>query len=260
MKLPDQYNYIACFITLRCNYSCSYCINWKRKWKERDTSYWISSLSRIETNLPVTFCGGESTLRNDLYGIINSIPQKVDLLTNLSFDPYKFIDSINPEKFDNTKSFAPIRASFHSEMTDLKSYLTRLHILLDAGFRVGVYLVDSHENKNAIDELKHYDTLDVQIKPLLPNKKNSSNHHTAYCRTRELLISPNGNVFNCHRDLYENENSKSSLDTINSISYSFHECFNSSQCHPCDLKVKRDRFGNYGYSAVEKRLMTSHQQ
>lgn len=31
--IPDSYNYIAVFLTLSCNYRCSYCINYDTKIK-----------------------------------------------------------------------------------------------------------------------------------------------------------------------------------------------------------------------------------
>ena len=63
--LPDSYNYIAAFLTFRCPYRCSYCINRfslhsKLSQPEMSGPEWIEALSRIETrDVPITFQGGE---------------------------------------------------------------------------------------------------------------------------------------------------------------------------------------------------------
>ena len=253
MQLPDSYNYIALFLTMRCNYKCSYCINWKNKYDEKDSKYWIENLSKMETNLPVTIGGGEPSLHKGFIDIINHIPQKVDILTNLSFDVLNFINKININKFDMTKAFAPIRVSFHSEYADVNLILHKIKILMDAQFRIGLYCVESEENKNFVEEFKRYSWLDFQTKPLLDNSVKQNDEVTnVKCKTKELLLAPNGKIYRCHRDLYKKEYEISTLDKTEKIKDIYRLCTYANECHPCDIKVKRDRFGKYPYCAVSR--------
>jgi len=58
------------------------------------------------------------------------------------------------------------------------------------------------------------------------------------CKTSELLISPDGGVYRCHRDLYAQENSIGSiLDPEFEIQDIFRYCNQYGHCHPCDTKV-----------------------
>jgi MoaA/NifB/PqqE/SkfB family radical SAM enzyme len=250
MKLPSSYNYIAAFLTMRCCYSCSYCINWKTPYQERDGEEWIRAFDKIETDLPVTLCGGEPSLHKDFYAIINHIPQKVDLLTNLRFDVHEFIDNVDISKFDNDKPFAPIRASFHSEFMKAEEIAEKIYWLNSAGFRVGLYCVDCPENQKAIEQFSKIERFDFQIKPFLDNTVKVANKKIVHCRSRELFISPELEVYLCHRDLYKHEWPLGKLGEYQPDE-TFKGCRNGDECHPCDLKIKRDRFGNPGYCAVE---------
>ena len=252
MQLPNSYNYIGLFLTFRCCYNCSYCINWKHSVKERDSEYWINHLKNLETNLSVTLSGGEPSLHKGFYEIINGIPQKVDILTNLSFDVVEFKERISPDRFNNDQAFAPIRASFHNEFMDIEETLSKVKFLVDSGFRVGLYCVDHVSNKFFIDRLSKIKWLDFQTKPLLDNEiKESPVSGLVKCRTSQLLLNPEGKVFKCHRDLYKRKNEIGLLDKISKIDFAYRECYNVKECHPCDIKIKRDRFGNDEFCAVD---------
>lgn len=256
MQLSLFYNYIGIFLVMRCNYRCSYCINWKNKYTERDGKYWVKNLNKLETNLPITFGGGEPSLHKDFYYILKNLKHKVHLLTNLSFDPQLLIDNnINLDMFDNEKSFAPIRVSFHSEFMDKDIVLEKMRFLKEHGFRAALYCVETKQNIKAIKFFKSQEWLDFQTKPLLDNIiKQAQNTKKVLCRTKELLVAPDGKIYRCHRDLYKKDGFVGTLDTIKEISYIFGECYHGNECHPCDLKIKRDRFGKEGYCAIEKKI------
>ena len=252
MQLPNSYNYIGLFLTFRCCYNCSYCINWKNLVKEVDSEYWINCLKNLETDLSVTLSGGEPSLYKGFYEVINGIPQKIDLLTNLQFDVSEFKEKVSPDRFDNSQPFAPIRASFHNEFMDIEETLRKVDFLMEAGFRIGLYCVDHVSNKYVIEELSKIKWLDFQVKPLLDNSmKESFEFSLAKCRTGQLLLNPEGKIFKCHRDLYKMENEIGFLDSIPEIDFKYEMCNNAKECHPCDTKIKRDRFGREGYCAVD---------
>jgi len=253
MQLPNSYNYIALFLTFRCCYNCSYCINWKNLIKERDSKYWINCFRNLETDLPVTLSGGEPSLYREFYEIINMIPQKIDILTNLSFNVREFAKKVSPDRFDNQRSYAPIRASFHNEFMEIKETLSKVAFLMNKGFRVGLYCVDHPSNEFVIKEFKKVKWLDFQIKPLLNNKvKKSLLKQSVKCRIKELILGPEGKIFKCHRDLYKNENEIGFFLDASKIDFIYRECNNANECHPCDLKIKRDRFGRPGYCSIDK--------
>ena len=111
MKLPEDYKYIAAFLTMRCNLGCSYCLNNienskefnRRKFKEISGEKWVEGLNRITSNnnVPITLSGGEPGIHKDFIYIINNIkPElKIDLLTNLNWGKAgieRFIENIDP--------------------------------------------------------------------------------------------------------------------------------------------------------------------
>ena len=252
MQLPNSYSYIALFLTFRCCYNCSYCINWKHLARERDTEYWIRCFRNLETDLSVTLSGGEPSLYKGFYEVINGIPQKIDILTNLQFDVVEFKERVSPSRFNNNQPFAPIRASFHNEFMDIKETLDKVRFLVDSGFRIGLYCVEHNSNKSIIEKLNKIEWLDFQVKPLLDNKmKRSFTSGLVKCRTSQLLINPEGKIFKCTRDLYKKENEIGFLDKVSKIDFMYRKCHNVKECHPCDTKTKRDRFGKYGYCAVD---------
>lgn len=260
MELSGFYNYIALFLTFRCNYSCPYCINWKRKSRELSASEWIRLLEHIDTALPITICGGEPSLHSEFFSIIKSIPQRVHLLTNLQFDPALLVtNGISPERFNSSMPFAPIRVSFHPDSMDFETIVSKMRYLKEHGFRAALYCIETEETKKYIEKFKEIDWLDFQTKPLLPNTEAESIRceNPVWCRTKEFLIDPAGLVFKCHRDLYKGLNPIFSLSDYlvfpSLLMSEFRECYTHDVCHPCDLKIKRDRFGRNGYKSIEQR-------
>ena len=77
-----------------------------------------------------------------------------------------------------------------------------------------------------------------------------------YTITTLLLIGPDGCIYKCHNDLYAGDETNA-LGRISdgdlTISEDFHTCSNFGFCNPCDVQVKFDRYGQWGYCAVEIR-------
>src|SRR5271170_5790932 len=77
--IPSTYNYIAAFLTLSCNLSCSYCINHLSGKAEKGNPIsgddWVRGLNRIVTGpgLPITFQGGEPSLHPHFFKILGQI-------------------------------------------------------------------------------------------------------------------------------------------------------------------------------------------
>ncbi|MCK5604638.1 radical SAM protein [Candidatus Pacearchaeota archaeon] len=253
MQLPSIFNYIGILITLRCNFKCSYCLNWRINKEEKDVDYWLKAIDRIETDLPITLSGGEPSIHKAFFPLLTNLNKKFDLLTNLSFDIDEFIENVSVDRFQNDKDYAPIRASFHPGFSEKINVIERTRKLMDAGFRVGVYVVETEDNKPVIEGLRKIDWLDLQVKPYVDHEVKVNKRRTRRCAISELIVGPNGKIYKCHRDLYKGEYDLGELLT-SSINYAYRWCDNANECHPCDIKTKRDRYGNSGYTSVKKRI------
>lgn len=254
MQLPSMFNYIGILITLRCNFKCSYCLNWRMNKEERDVDYWLKAIDRIETDLPITLSGGEPSIHKAFFPLLMNLDKKFDLLTNLSFDIDKFIENVSVDRFQNEKGYAPIRVSFHPGFSEKINVIERVRKMIDAGFRVGVYVVETEDNKPVVEGLRKIEWLDLQVKPYVDHEVKIKEKETGKCAISELIVGPDGNVYKCHRDLYKGEEPIGELLTIPNIDYEYRECNNVNECHPCDTKVKRNRFGKYGYTSVRRIL------
>lgn len=277
--IPNRYNYIACFLTLECNFHCSYCINWTNGRQNRGQSLlpgkkWVKILNRIEPreDLPITLQGGEPSLHPDFIWIINNINPRlhIDILTNLSFDTEKFIREIHPARLDRKSPYPSIRVGYHPAYLCLDKLIKRTMKLKQSGFSIGIYgilypnLLIRKQILNAQAKC-HKLGIDFRTKEFLgsykgkvygtyryPEAIGSLKRKKCFCRTSELIIGPDANIFRCHNDLYNNNPSIGSLLNGNcEIKNIYRACNNFGACNPCDIKIKTNRFAIYGHSSVE---------
>lgn len=276
INIPLNYNYIGVFLTLSCNLTCSYCINHlvglKQGRKLLNAAEWELGLNRLTTdsNIPLTLQGGEPTIHKDFYNIVNSLSKKflLDLLTNIQFDPKEFIQHVKIESFNRLAPYAPIRISYHPETMNLENTLEKVLVLMNAGFKVGVFgvlhpvqTVEIYKAQkifldNGIDfRTKEYLGLHngkLHGTYVYPEAVFAEALRSCLCKTTELLIDPFGSVFRCHHDLYNNINSIGHL--LNSefkINDNFKSCDYFGNCNPCDIKLKNNRYQEFGHSSVE---------
>ncbi len=163
IKIPNNYKYIAVFLTMRCNLKCSFCLNSlykskkfnRTKFKEISGKEWVNSLNRIESKpeVPITLCGGEPSLHKDFIYIINHIRPKlkIDILTNLLYDKgvERLIKEVNPNRIKRNSPYASIRVSYHSEqMGNGEKLVKNVKRLQDAGFSIGIWSVQHPHPKN----------------------------------------------------------------------------------------------------------------
>lgn len=276
--LPDSYNYIGVFLTLSCNLSCSYCINHtvglNQKRKHLSAEEWTKALNKISSknDLPISLQGGEPTIHKDFYKIINSISKdtRVDLLTNIQFDPYVFMSKVPSSRFERELPYPAIRVSYHPETMDLNETVNKVKILQENGYSIGIFSVDHPSSKEQVAQAREIcekNGIIFKIKEFLGEHeghhygkyhypdgvfKNDDQLQTVKCKTSELLISPEGYVFRCHHDLY---NKKSPIGDILSdrfqVKDEFSICEYFGKCNPCDVKLKNNRFQKFGHCSVE---------
>src|SRR5208283_3456264 len=154
--LPDNFNYIAAFLSFACTLRCHYCINHhggslvKKRWMSGED--WIRGLNRIvpRSDLPITFQGGEPTVHKHFYDIIGAIDPRhpIDVLTNLEIDPDEFMRRIPPDRIKRPSPYASIRVSYHKGQQDFLLVFKKVRYLLDHGYSVGVWVVDHPEYRD----------------------------------------------------------------------------------------------------------------
>lgn len=284
IKPLPHHNYVAFFLTLNCNLKCSYCINLheekSRKGMVNRSSMsggdWVKAANRLDLrdDLPLTFQGGEPTLHKDFYQITNEVKSeiKMDLLTNMMFNVDDFVKNVPVERFTREAPYASIRVSYHPGQNNIEELIKKTKIMEDNGFKVGLYsvLVPDGDMRKHIEEIKNKCVklgIDFRTKEFLGNWKGKlygtfkykdsiegQSFKNCKCKTSEIIVDPEGNVYKCHADLYHKRNPIAHiLDNHfneNTIEI-FRDCAYYGNCNPCDVKVKTNRFQIFGHTSVE---------
>ena len=277
IRLPEDYGYIAVFLTFACPYKCSYCINrfgeahYRRK--VISGKDWVKALGRIDAkDVPITLSGGEPSSHPDFIYIINHLPRRldIDILTNLSFDLDEFIEEVDPNRLRRDAPYASIRASYHPEVMDLRETIDKTIKLMKAGFSIGLYgVLHPIQEEHILEAQKECLDLgiDFKVKPFLGYYQGRLYGQYRYegacrkkfrkkvlCRISELIIGTEGSVYRCHHDLYEGKEPVGSIiEQDFEIEDEFRECDDFGFCNPCDVKVKSNRFQQFGHTSTEMR-------
>lgn len=278
ISFPKEYNYCAAFLTLACNLKCSYCINimdFERKviyWENKplDGDAWIKALNRIEAreDLPITFQGGEPTVHPAFYEIVRGVDKPMDLITNIQFDPQEFMDEVPKTKFMRHAPYASIRVSYHPEQMKLEPTVEKVVKLQENGYQIGVWMVEHPNWLDALEQARFTFSkyqVDFRTKELLGRVDDKVYGHLKYknavgsddlkyckCRTSELIIGPSGKVYRCHSDLYNlRADIGHILDDNFNLDREFKDCYFYGDCSGCDIKVKTNRFQEFGHTSVE---------
>lgn len=278
VSLPPMYNYIGVFLTFRCPFNCSYCINRfgetsKLTAAEITGKEWIDFFNRlIARDIPITLQGGEPGCHPDFLDIVRETAKThlVDILTTLSFDLRNFVRHIEPSSLNREAPYAPIRISYHPEQFSLNSVINKAKFLQNAGFRVGIYGV---MHPSQIGEMKHAESvcsdlgIDFRTKPFLGFYNGMLSGQYAYpdacalqcpqtreCAPSELLLAPDGTIYPCHHHLYNQINSSGHInDKYLYIADNYKTCHYYGHCNPCDVKIKNNRFQQFGHVAARIR-------
>jgi len=282
--MGPQHNYVAFFLTLSCNLKCPWCINLHQssirskqaKRNKMTSDEWVRAINRLvlRDDLPLTLQGGEPTLHEGFYAIVNNAKKeiKMDLLTNMTFNVQQFIQEVPVWRFTRQALYAPIRVSFHPGQNDIDDLINKTHCLQDAGFTVGIYGIE-HPDRNiykevlAAKERCEQEGIDFRFKQFLGEWNGTLYGTFKYagsvqgdevrkcrCRTSELIVDPAGYVFRCHADLY---NAREPIAHILDEAFCekdldvFKPCDSYGRCNPCDVKITTNRFQLDGHTSVE---------
>jgi len=277
IKLPENYNYVAAFITLRCNLACPYCINRQGEFIPRiemGAQEWFDGLSRIETreDLPITLQGGEPTTHKEFYQLVNMLHaagKHLDLLTNGQFDVYDFMAKVGTSVFKRQAPYASIRFSFHMGMNP-NELAKKVYTLKQKDYSVGIWalnhpdmICENSEMRAICEEVD----IDFRMKEYLddthgtykyPDAITGHKNFNVLCHPSELLIAPDGLIHGCHSLLYAG---CESLLHINDELISFDEarlCEYYGTCNPCDVKIKTNRLQQGGHTSVKIERLNKH--
>lgn len=276
LKIPDSYNYVGVFLTFNCSLGCSYCINnFENKVKNRPQirgKDWVDCLNRLASrpDLPVTLQGGEPTVHPDFFYIINNIKPElnIDVLTNLEFDIDDFMSKVGPNRIKRDAPYASIRVSYHPEKMKLDELLPKVLKMLDNGYSLGIWSVLHPAYEKHIkeaQELAQSQGIDFRFKEFLGEYEgklygtykyddacSKQTKKNVTCKTTEFLIDPGAKVFKCHHDLYKDKDSIGKLSDPNfKIKEIYWPCDSYGFCNPCDIKVKTNRFQQFGHTSVD---------
>lgn len=279
--IPDNYNYIAVFLTFACNLKCSFCINnfesIPRQLKKTHLSgdEWIHGLNRIisRPDLPVTLQGGEPLTHRDFVKIVNGLKDElsIDVLTNL-YNEKLFLENIDPNRLKRAAKYASIRVSYHPEQMELSPLVDKVLTMQAAGFFIGIWGVDHPAQKEKLDKAREVCKqagIDFRIKEFLGEYEGKLYGTYRYpadaiskkvkksclCKTTELIIGPDGNIYRCTSDVYERRSPIGHiLDPCFEIEDISRPCDWYGHCNPCDVKLKTNRFQQFGHSSVEIRF------
>lgn len=264
--------------------------DFSRKREELSGEQWIDALNRFETKVPITFTGGEPFVHQGFIDIIKNLKPElgIDILTNLysNTENFKkslerFISEINPERVNRNLPYPTIRVSYHPEqMKNPEILIANVKRLMNADFKAGIFAVNSPypEEASMITQMQFRclnEGIDFRFKDFLgfyegkdrfgrefsilygdyskyPDSVFQEKTQGVLCRTPELLISPTGDAYKCHRDLYTKEFSMGNITSNNfKAEYKFRECSKYGNCHPCDVKTKTSHKQELGYTTVE---------
>ncbi|MDD4735782.1 MAG: radical SAM protein [Kiritimatiellae bacterium] len=275
VTIPESFNYIGIFLTFRCPYHCSYCINQYGSgihldYPEISGTDWVNFFRRLPVNdIPVTLQGGEPGLHPNFFSIVRDTLEfhAVDILTNLAFDLDRFIGEIDPARINRPAPYAPVRVSYHPEQFSLPVITKKILRLMNAGFRIGLYGVTHPDQLILMEEAeKTCKTLgiDFRLKPFLgrhhgelhgrythPDACDGKPPRACECATSELLAAPDGSIHRCHTFCYRHLQPIASIyDPQIALTDDFIPCNLFGQCNPCDIKVKNNRFQQFGHVAT----------
>lgn len=242
------------FITLCCNFTCSYCINrfspdFDFSFSRTPGSTWTQFINSLSNIQDVIFNGGEPTLHPDFPTIINSLKplRLIAIGTNYSSLATDALLKITPRAdliLDG--SFHPRSISHHDISQNLRrlkeaGFTVRVHVLNYPGF-VGRPSSWVHDfNIQGIDAFIQkyegfYEGNFYYCHDKLPYCGLLQESNCECSRSIYTPIAPDGNIFFCHYLMYANI-AAGILGNISAPPAEFPtslSCSHLGHCSPCD--------------------------
>ena len=224
LEIPESYNYIALFLTMRCNLKCSYCSHGfvKSKYEDMPAREWFKVFSKLDTDV-IVLAGKEPTLHKEFIDIVNGCIKSILIYSNLTTDvPVK-----------NIKYPAMWRLSCHSTTEDeahkfVADYVNLKLLRHDITACTGVK-VPEDVNKVLSDA-----NIQVHIDPFMDWPK-KSDKQSVKCMFDRVLIAPDGVRYHClSKMLRKDPEGVLALEAPDEGVV----CNSPSACLPCDAAVR----------------------
>ncbi|MBF0409946.1 MAG: radical SAM protein [Candidatus Riflebacteria bacterium] len=278
--VPDDYDYVGVYLTEKCHLNCAYCITSLNNsdFKQKKPNYlssqdWIIALNRfvLPKDVPLTLQGGEPFLFKGIWEILEAVHNKMDILTALpSYLKKEHFLALKSLQWNQREAPYPkIRVSYHKGQNDYKELIERIAEFQEI-LSIGLYYLDAPFLTDEIAEIKKYaEKLRVDLRPkeflgyyngkfygkfLYPDA--ALGEHTkkrVQCKNTVIPVSPEGNIFRCHSDLYFSRVQHCLGNVLDeSIVFpGYTLCDNYGLCSVCDVKVKTNHYQKYGYTSVK---------
>ncbi len=245
------------FLTFRCTANCPYCIQNYSFINGRNNSPLRGSLRpeewlriNILPDKPETIIiqGGEPLLYKDLFDVLAGLTgfKQVQVITNLTLD---ISDLVKKVPIIKTHKIL-FECSFHENAIDFETFAARALALKKEGLLGSVRMVDVAHRKTS-KYIGKFADLGIKMIPLyqlgFKNGKvlvasngeasNMNRKPPVLCKTKLLLFSPSGDIYNCHTKLYWDDK-KSAFGNIcedHEIPGGYYICHDYGFCNPCQI-------------------------
>jgi len=254
------------FLTFACSGKCSYCIQGnidRKSYPEVHYSKWIKLFTDNQFGDRLGLIGGEPTICKGFKEIVEALHTKylITVTTNLKSKLFEDMGG-----FINWAADKRVRwnLSFHPSVLSVDKFIELTKTMRVNGLWIDqVASVTTEEIKPDVNQLLssnigfwlQTNTYLGDDGVLHPTKKeltingagetgitNSKRYNflcggkkdiSVMCVTNKFLISPNGDVYRCHRDLYANECSIGNVFDIKNIKPNM-MCYSVGECNMCD--------------------------
>lgn len=273
------------YITYRCNYNCSYCIQkeWhvernidrkpRRQFEELPGSVWVRSLRALSYRPPLAIItGGEPSLHRDFYEILTgliSAGYKVELSSNLSFSADDFIKvfkrlnlvlpalftSFSPEHAE-PEEFVENYMKLGASGTIVRMGLNRVDCDIYPKLRSAKFdkdtqkfkaLCEKHNLEFTSAEMRSHKTGEASYRKIGTNGRKIA--MTMDCTSGWVDIAPDGEIYNCHYHFTQDTHSFGNVKDIGNLKHmpQYKEWFSCGDYGWCDPCHENGGHGMFRY-------------
>jgi len=238
---------------------------------------WVRHLNRLVTRNGIVFAGEEPIRYAHFYDLLTGLRRDlpIEICTRLGFDVSEWLARVSPDRFDAARLTPTLRVRFDPRTMDAETTIERALLLQGAGFQIGLRAVLVPRLKASAltaAERGRRAGLDFTTEPFVGvldgrlfgqfryrnacrgrSEVPSPEHRRVLCRSRQLIVSPNGSLFGCHHDLIAGGPAMGRLsDERPRLAVAFHPCAAFGSCDPRDVAVVLAH-GHAGGSEVSRK-------
>lgn len=195
-----QADHIHTYMTLRCNMSCSFCINRIAvdkiyKYEEKPLTEWTKLYNRFYNVRELYFNGGEHFILKGFGDFINSLEGfNIRLFTNF---PESGMDEF--KKLDSKRNNIILLISYHPHDAEpVANFMKRARQAIPKGILWNPHIIAAPgvSTRMYADAFHRYGVYPTREELVLPLVKKAS-ESTVLCKTNEFNFAPDMRLFNC---------------------------------------------------------------